>query len=139
VASLFWQQRFEDINSFEQHLVRNGTQVVKIMLNISKGEQKKRFLERLERPEKYWKFSAGDVAERRHWDAYMQAYEGSLEATSTGWAPWYIVPADQKWVARSIVASILRETISSLELRYPQLTAEQQSEFAAAREKLLRE
>lgn len=135
----FWQQRFEDINAFEQHLVRNGTQVVKIMLNISKGEQKKRFLERLERPEKYWKFSAGDVAERRHWDAYMQAYEESLGATSTEWAPWYVVPADQKWVARSIVASILRETISGLELRYPQLTAEQQSEFAAAREELLRE
>jgi len=135
----FWQQRFEDINAFEQHLVRNGTQVVKIMLNISKGEQKQRFLERLERPEKYWKFSAGDVAERRHWDAYMQAYEESLEATSTEWAPWYVVPADQKWVARSIVASILRETISGLELRYPQLTAEQQSKFAAAREELLRE
>lgn len=135
----FWQQRFEDINAFEQHLVRNGTQVVKIMLNISKGEQKKRFFERLERPEKYWKFSAGDVAERRHWDAYVQAYEESLEATSTEWAPWYVVPADQKWVARSIVASILRETISGLELRYPQLTAEQQSEFAAAREELLRE
>jgi len=134
----FWQQRYEDINAFEQHLVRNGTQVVKILLNISKAEQKKRFLERLERPEKHWKFSAADIGERRYWSEYMQAYEDALEATSTEGAPWYIVPADQKWVARSIVASILTDTISRLKLRYPEPTAEQKAEFAAAREELLR-
>jgi PPK2 family polyphosphate:nucleotide phosphotransferase len=134
----FWQQRYEDINAFEQHLVRNGTQVVKILLNISKAEQKKRFLERLERPEKHWKFSAADIGERRYWNEYMQAYEDALEATSTEGAPWYIVPADQKWVARSIVASILTDTISRLKLRYPEPSAEQKAEFAAAREELLR-
>jgi len=134
----FWQQRYEDINAFEQHLVRNGTQVVKILLNISKAEQKKRFLERLERPEKHWKFSAADIGERRYWSEYMQAYEDALEATSTEGAPWYIVPADQKWVARSIVASILTDTISRLKLRYPEPSAEQKAEFAAAREELLR-
>lgn len=134
----FWQQRYEDINAFEQHLVRNGTQVVKILLNISKAEQKKRFLERLERPEKHWKFSAADIGERRYWSEYMQAYEDALEATSTEGAPWYIVPSDQKWVARSIVASILTDTISRLKLRYPEPSAEQKAEFAAAREELLR-
>jgi len=134
----FWQQRYEDINAFEQHLVRNGTQVVKILLNISKAEQKKRFLERLERPEKHWKFSPADIGERRYWNEYMQAYEDALEATSTEGAPWYIVPADQKWVARSIVASILTDTISRLKLRYPEPSAEQKAEFAAAREELLR-
>jgi PPK2 family polyphosphate:nucleotide phosphotransferase len=135
----FWKQRFEDINAFEQHLVRNGTVVVKILLNISKAEQKQRLLERLKRPEKNWKFSASDVGERRYWDDYMEAYQDALEATSTEFAPWYIVPADQKWVARSIVASIVTDTISRLDLRYPELSQVQQAEFAAAREELLNE
>ncbi|MCE2796383.1 MAG: polyphosphate kinase 2 family protein [Planctomyces sp.] len=135
----FWRQRYEDIGSFEQHLVRNGTVIIKIFLNISKAEQKKRLLERLKNPEKNWKFSPGDVRERRHWDEYVEAYEDALEATSTELAPWYIVPADQKWVARSIVASIVTDTIGRLDLRYPELSETQRADFAAARQELLSE
>lgn len=135
----FWQQRYEDINAFEQHLVRNGTKVIKILLNISKAEQKQRLLERLDRPEKHWKFQPGDVRERQYWDQYMEAYEEALQATSTAYAPWYIVPADQKWVARSIVASILADALAQLDLRYPEISAAQQTEFAAARQVLLQE
>ena len=135
----FWKQRYEDIGSFEQHLARNGTVIIKIFLNISKAEQKKRLLERLKNPEKNWKFSPGDVRERRHWDEYVEAYEDALEATSTELAPWYIVPADQKWVARSIVASIVTDTIGRLDLRYPELSETQRADFAAARQELLSE
>jgi PPK2 family polyphosphate:nucleotide phosphotransferase len=135
----FWKQRYEDIGSFEQHLARNGTVIIKIFLNISKAEQKKRLLERLKNPEKNWKFSPGDVRERRHWDVYVVAYEDALEATSTELAPWYIVPADQKWVARSIVASIVTDTIGRLDLRYPELSETQRADFAAARQELLSE
>ncbi|MFN9048402.1 MAG: polyphosphate kinase 2 family protein [Planctomyces sp.] len=135
----FWRQRYEDIGSFEQHLARNGTVIIKIFLNISKAEQKKRLLERLKNPEKNWKFSPGDVRERRHWDEYVEAYEDALEATSTELAPWYIVPADQKWVARSIVASIVTDTIGRLDLRYPELSETQRADFAAARQELLSE
>lgn len=135
----FWKQRYEDISAFEQHLARNGTAIVKIFLNISKGEQKKRLLERLQRPEKNWKFNASDVRERRHWDEYMKAYEDAMEATSTELAPWFIVPADQKWVARSIVASIVSDTINRLDLRYPELSDVQRADFATARQELLSE
>lgn len=135
----FWQQRYDDINAFEQHLVRNGTKVIKILLNISKGEQKQRLLERLDRPEKHWKFQPADVHERQYWDQYMDACEEALQATSTTHAPWFIVPADQKWVARSIVASILTDAMAQLDLRYPEISEQQQAEFAAAREVLLQE
>ena len=103
----FWKKRYEDINAFEKHLVRNGTVVLKFFLHLSKGEQKKRFLDRLDRPEKNWKFSPADLSERAFWDDYMGAYESALEATSTKSAPWYVVPADDKWVTHSAVASIL--------------------------------
>jgi PPK2 family polyphosphate:nucleotide phosphotransferase len=135
----FWQKRYDDINRFERHLVRNGTVVLKFFLNVSKDEQKKRFLERLDNPEKHWKFSAADLAERAHWDRYMEAFEDAIRATSTKWAPWYVVPADHKWAARAIVADVLTTTINSLGLEYPKLDAQQRQALAAARAKLAAE
>jgi PPK2 family polyphosphate:nucleotide phosphotransferase len=131
-----WKQRFEDINNFEQHLARNGTVILKFFLHISKNEQKERFLERLNTPEKHWKFSPGDVAERKHWDEYIDAYEAALTATSTDWAPWYIVPADHKWVTRAVVAGILTHTIRSLDLKYPELTPVQRAALEECRRQL---
>jgi PPK2 family polyphosphate:nucleotide phosphotransferase len=132
----FWEARYEDIRTFEQHLTRNGTVILKFFLNVSKKEQKSRFLERLERPEKNWKFSAADLAERRFWEDYMKAYEDALSATSTGYAPWYVVPADNKWVTRAVIADILTSTIQSLDLRYPIVTDEQRKALAAAKKQL---
>jgi PPK2 family polyphosphate:nucleotide phosphotransferase len=135
----FWQERYDDINQFERHLSRNGTLILKFFLHISKDEQKKRFLERLENPEKHWKFSASDVAERAFWKEYMEAFEEALSATSTEWAPWYIIPADHKWVARAAVADILTSTIGSLNLTYPETTPEQRQALAEARAQLEQE
>jgi PPK2 family polyphosphate:nucleotide phosphotransferase len=132
----FWDARYEDINAFERHLVRNGTVILKFFLNVSKVEQKSRFLERLDRPEKHWKFSTSDLAERSHWDAYQEAYEDALSATSTDWAPWYVVPADYKWVTRAVVADIITTTIRGLDLKYPEVTPEQRKRLADARKKL---
>jgi PPK2 family polyphosphate:nucleotide phosphotransferase len=135
----FWEARYEDITAFERHLVRNGTLILKFFLNISKQEQKRRFLERLENPEKHWKFSASDLAERGFWDQYMQVYEDALSATSTDWAPWYVVPADHKWAARAVVADILTSTIGGLDLRYPEVTAEHRKALEKARERIEQE
>src|SRR5262245_7545377 len=132
----FWAQRYEDINAFERHLTRNGTLILKFFLNLSKTEQKARFLQRLDRPEKNWKFSPSDLAERDHWDAYMDAYEDALSATSTKWAPWYVIPADHKWVARAAVADIITTSIRSLDLRFPDVTEEQKKLLSVARAKL---
>jgi PPK2 family polyphosphate:nucleotide phosphotransferase len=132
----FWQERYDDINDFERHLSRNGTLILKFFLHISKDEQKKRFLERLETPEKHWKFSAADLAERAFWKDYMEAFEEALSATSTEWAPWYIIPADHKWVARAAVAGILTSTIGSLHLTYPEVTPEQRQALEEARTQL---
>jgi PPK2 family polyphosphate:nucleotide phosphotransferase len=132
----FWQARYDDINAFERHLVRNGTVLLKFFLHVSKEEQKRRFLERLERPEKHWKFSTSDLAERGYWDRYMEVYEDALSATSTDWAPWYIVPADHKWVTRAVVADILTSTIQALDLKYPEVTAAQRKALAEARKRL---
>jgi PPK2 family polyphosphate:nucleotide phosphotransferase len=118
----FWDARYEDINNFEHHLHRNGTVVLKFFLNVSKREQKKRFLARIDDPKKHWKFNAGDVAERSHWDQYMEAYEDAINATNTKWAPWYVIPADHKWVARTLVAEFLSNTIGKLDLKYPEVT-----------------
>lgn len=130
----FWEGRYQDINHFERHLVRNGTAVVKVFLHISKAEQRERFLKRLDDPSKHWKFSAADVAERGRWDDYQAAYEQAIAATSTEWAPWYVVPADHKWVSRAIVAALLDRTIRRLDLSYPEVTPEQQGEIARARQ-----
>jgi PPK2 family polyphosphate:nucleotide phosphotransferase len=128
-----WPQRYEDINQFEKHLERNGTVILKFFLHVSKKEQKRRLLERLENPDKHWKFSAADLAERAHWSEYAEAYEDALSATSTRHAPWYIIPADHKWVARSLVSQILTEQIQALDLKFPELTKEQRSALAKAK------
>jgi PPK2 family polyphosphate:nucleotide phosphotransferase len=133
----FWQDRYDDINAFERHLVRNGTIILKFFLNVSKEEQKRRFLERLDRAEKHWKFSAADLTERGFWDEYMEAYEDALNATSTDWAPWYVVPADHKWITRAAIADILTTAICSLGLRHPEATEEQRKALAEARSKLV--
>lgn len=132
----FWEDRYEDINAFERHLVRNGTVVLKFFLNVSKDEQKRRFLERLDRAEKNWKFSPSDMAERAYWDDYVGAYEDALSATSTEWAPWYVVPADHKWVTRAVVADIVATAIHGLGLAVPEVTAEDRTRLAEARKKL---
>jgi PPK2 family polyphosphate:nucleotide phosphotransferase len=115
----FWAARYDDLNAFERHLDRNGTKVVKFFLHVSKAEQKRRFLARLDQPEKNWKFSAADVTERGRWDAYMQAYDDAITATSKEWAPWYVLPADHKRVMQAMAATVIVETISSLDLRWP--------------------
>ncbi len=135
----FWRRRYQDINAFERHLTRNGTVILKFFLNVSKDEQKRRFLERLDRPEKNWKFSPADLAEREHWGEYMRAYSDCLSETSTKWAPWYVVPADHKWVARAVVADVIRTTIHSMDLKYPEVTDEQREHLAEARRRLLAE
>lgn len=139
VGESFWKDRYDDINQFERHLARNGTIVLKFFLNVSKDEQRRRFLERLENPDKYWKFSAADVTERKFWDAYMQAYEEAIQATSTPWAPWYVVPADQKWVTRAVVADVLTSTIRHLDLRYPEPTEDRRDALKAAHKALKNE
>lgn len=131
-----WKERYEDINAFEQHLVRNGTVILKFFLNVSKKEQKKRFLERLDTPDKNWKFSIHDIEERQYWDDYMEAYEDAIKATSTPWAPWYVIPADRKYIARAVVADILARTIQSLDLSYPKVTADQRQALKKAKKQL---
>jgi PPK2 family polyphosphate:nucleotide phosphotransferase len=116
-----WKQRFEEINNFEKYLVSNGIIVLKFFLNVSKDEQKSRFLERIERPEKNWKFSVSDVKERGYWDEYMKAYGEAMTATSTDWAPWHIIPADHKWFTRLAVAHFIDEKLRSLNLAYPEV------------------
>ncbi|HKQ01360.1 MAG TPA: polyphosphate kinase 2 family protein [Actinomycetes bacterium] len=135
----FWAERHEDINAFERHLDRNGTRIVKFFLNISKREQKRRFLARLDEPGKQWKFSAADLAERARWDDYMRAFEEAITATSTPWAPWYVIPADHKPVMQAMVAAILVDTIESLELSWPEVSEQAQVANAEARRKLAAE
>jgi PPK2 family polyphosphate:nucleotide phosphotransferase len=132
----FWTDRFDDINAFEKHLARNGTVIVKFFLNVSKKEQRRRFLARLEDPRKHWKFSSADLAERGFWDEYMKAYEDAIGATSTEWAPWYVIPADHKWIARAAVASILTDTIRSLDLEFPGISGEQRKALMLAKKQL---
>ena len=131
-----WEKRYEDINAFEQHLDRNGTTIVKFFLHVSKAVQKKRFLARLDRPHKEWKFNAADVTERAHWDEYMAAYEDALTATSTPWAPWYVIPADHKWLTQALVAAILVHTIDGLGLQWPEVSDEEREANLEARRRL---
>jgi PPK2 family polyphosphate:nucleotide phosphotransferase len=128
-----WKQRFEEINCFEKYLVDNGIIVLKFFLNVSKEAQKKRFLDRINLPEKNWKFSAGDVKERAHWDDYMKAYEDVFSHTSTDWAPWYIIPADSKWFTRLAVADIICSQLKALNLQYPTLSEAHQQELQTAK------
>lgn len=128
-----WPERYESIRNFEQHLSRNGTVVLKFWLNVSKDEQKARFLARLDEPEKNWKFNSGDVGERAHWPAYMRAYQDALNATSRACAPWYAIPADSKSYMRMAVAEIVVKTLRGMQLEYPRLGAAEKQRFAEMR------
>jgi PPK2 family polyphosphate:nucleotide phosphotransferase len=134
-----WEHRYDDINNFERHLVRNGTLILKFFLHVSKEEQRKRFLDRINQPEKHWKFSSSDVRERQFWDEYVAAYEECLTKTNTNWAPWYVIPADHKWVTRTVVASIIAHAIGNLRLEYPKITKERRKEIEEAKNQLERE
>jgi PPK2 family polyphosphate:nucleotide phosphotransferase len=139
VGKGIWRDRLEDIASFERYLARNGIAVVKFFLNVSKKEQKKRFLERLDKPDKNWKFSAADVVERQYWNKYQEAYEDAIRATASKAAPWFVVPADNKWFTRLVVAAAIVSTLEKLELQYPKVSDAQKKELAAARAKLMKE
>ena len=134
-----WQQRFEQINNFEKYLTDNGTVVLKFFLNVSLEEQRSRFLDRINRPEKNWKFSASDVKERKFWQDYMKAYEAVFNHTSTEYAPWYIIPADHKWFARLAVADIINHQLGQMDLHYPQVSEQHRQELLKAKEMLERE
>lgn len=128
-----WKQRFDQIRNFETHLAANGTQILKFFLNVSKKEQKKRFLARIAEEEKNWKFSMGDVKERAHWDEYMTAYTEAIQATSTDDAPWYVIPADKKWFTRLAVSEVVVQKLESMKLSYPIVTEEHKAELAEAK------
>ena len=139
VTTDIWKERHKDIRAFERYLTRNGVVIRKFFLHLSKKEQKKRFLERLENPEKNWKFSADDVRERKFWDEYMEAYEDMIRHTATEDAPWYVVPADNKWFTRLVVAAAVVSTLDALDLSYPKVSKAERKELAAARRALLAE
>jgi PPK2 family polyphosphate:nucleotide phosphotransferase len=134
-----WKHRFEQIRNFETHLAGNGTHILKFFLNVSKKEQKQRFLDRIAEKEKNWKFSMGDVKERAHWDDYMKAYTEAIEGTSTDAAPWYVIPADKKWFTRLAVSEVIVQKLESMKLSYPVVTAEHEAELAEAKEQLEKE
>jgi PPK2 family polyphosphate:nucleotide phosphotransferase len=136
VTKEIWEDRYKDIRSFERYLSRNGVLIRKFFLHVSKKEQKRRFLERLDNPDKNWKFSAADAKERGFWDAYMEAYEDTIRATATKHAPWYVVPADNKWFTRVVVAAAVIDGLHSLGLRYPELDERMRKELAAVRKSL---
>jgi len=136
VTKDIWKERFQDIRGFERYLARNGMAILKFFLHVSKEEQKKRFLERIEEPEKNWKFSSSDVKEREHWDDYMEAYEDMIRNTATKSAPWYVVPADNKWFARIVVAAAVIDALDSLDLKYPKADDRKLKELAAAKRAL---
>jgi PPK2 family polyphosphate:nucleotide phosphotransferase len=136
VGKKIWKERFEDICCFERHMARSGTVIRKFFLNLSKKEQKKRFLARLDHPEKNWKFSAADIHERKWWDDYQDAYEDMIRNTSTEEAPWYVVPADNKWFTRLVVSCVLVDTLESLNLSYPKVDPAKQKELEAAKKLL---
>jgi PPK2 family polyphosphate:nucleotide phosphotransferase len=131
-----WKERYEDIANFEHYLTRNGVRILKFFLHVSKREQKRRFMERLDAPEKNWKFSAGDVAERQHWSEYQDAYEEAIRNTASEHAPWYVVPADNKWFTRLVVAGAVVDAIAKLDLAYPKISAQTRQELDAARAQL---
>jgi PPK2 family polyphosphate:nucleotide phosphotransferase len=132
----FWKNRYESICDYEKHLHRNGTVILKFFLNVSKEEQKRRFLERIDNSEKNWKFSVSDVAEREFWKDYMSAYQEVISETATNKAPWYIIPADNKWFMQMAVGDIIHDTLKSLGLEYPNLSVEEKKKLLEAKEKL---
>jgi PPK2 family polyphosphate:nucleotide phosphotransferase len=138
VTKHVWDERFEDINAFERYLSRNGTVIRKFHLHVSRGEQRRRLLERLDDPTKNWKFSESDVLERREWRQYQRAFAEAIAATSHRHAPWYVVPADHKWFAQAVVADVIAQTLDDLDLSFPRLTAQQRRALARARRMLAR-
>ena len=139
VTKKIWKERFEDINALERYLARNGTLIRKFFLHVSKEEQRRRFLSRLEEPSKNWKFSLADAQERHHWKDYMEAYEAVIRHTSTPWAPWHVIPADNKWFTRLAVAAAVVDALASLDLRFPDVSEAQRVELGKARRALLTE
>jgi PPK2 family polyphosphate:nucleotide phosphotransferase len=133
VIKSIWEERYEDIRNVERYLTRNGVLIRKFFLHVSKEEQRKRFLERLDNPDKNWKFSMADAKERGHWDDYQEAYEDMLRATATKHAPWYVVPADNKWFTRVVVAAAIIDALGSLDLKFPEVSDDKKKELAAAR------
>jgi PPK2 family polyphosphate:nucleotide phosphotransferase len=136
VTKRIWKERLEDIRAYERYLARNGVVILKFFLHVSRKEQKQRFLDRLDTPEKNWKFAASDVAERDHWDDYMAAYEEAIRATASKHAPWYVIPADHKWFTRLAVAGVIAQALSRLNLAYPEVDSARRRELALARKKL---
>jgi polyphosphate kinase 2 (PPK2 family) len=135
----FWKHRYEDINALERYMTRNGIAIRKFFLNVSKEEQKKRFLSRLDDSAKNWKFSASDIKERKYWDDYMDAYEKMIRNTATEYAPWVVVPADNKWFSRLLVVATIVDALNSLDLHYPRLNDDQLAELTQARKQLEKE
>lgn len=135
----FWQKRYKQIRRFEKNIAQNGTVILKFFLHLSKDEQRNRFLERIDNPEKNWKFSFGDINERNYWDEYQTTYEDALSNTSLEVAPWYVIPADNKWFTRAAIANIIADKLESLDLNYPELPQEEKDKLAAARQKLTSE
>jgi len=136
VGKSIWEERLADIARFEDYLTRQGVVILKFYLNLSYAEQKKRFLKRLDKPDKNWKFSASDIRERQYWDDYMEAYDEAIRATASKAAPWFVVPADNKWFTRLVVAAAIVEAVENLDLEYPKLTQDQIKDLAAARAEL---
>lgn len=132
----FWEKRYESIRNFEKHLTQNGTKIIKIFLNVSKKEQKKRFLDRINEPEKNWKFAAGDLSERKLWDEYMEAYERAINETSKDHAPWFVIPADDKWFARVAAIQIIIDALQNMNLKFPKLAKEEQQKLDDAKSQL---
>jgi PPK2 family polyphosphate:nucleotide phosphotransferase len=139
VTPRIWEERYEDICNIEHYLSRNGYVIRKIFLNVSNGEQKRRFMERLENPEKHWKFSSSDAKERQFWNEYMNAYEAMIRGTAKPYAPWYVVPADNKWYTRVVVAAAIIDALEALDLKYPEMTKSQKQQLAEARKALVGE
>ncbi|MDR3694956.1 polyphosphate kinase 2 family protein [Mucilaginibacter sp.] len=137
VDKKFWKRRYESIRSFEKHLTDNGTVIIKFFLNVSKEEQRQRFLQRIDDPEKNWKFSASDVYEREFWDDYMKAYEKAIKETSTESCPWYVLPADKKWFTRVAISTIILDTLKGLKLKYPVLPKEEKAKLEEAKKLLM--
>ena len=139
VSKNIWNERYREINDFEKHLYENGTIILKFFLHVSKEEQKKRFLKRIDTPEKNWKFSASDIDERKYWDKYQQAYAEAISATSKKHAPWYIIPADHKWFMRYAVSQVIVETMEDIKMSYPVLSDEQKANLESCKKQLLQE
>ncbi|SNT09615.1 polyphosphate kinase 2 family protein [Tropicimonas sediminicola] len=139
IDDAFWKRRFKDIRAFERHLSNSGTAVLKFFFHISKDEQARRFLDRIDEPEKNWKFSLGDIEERKHWDAYMAAYEDMIRNTARGYAPWFVVPANNKWYARLVVSSVLLDTLERIDPQFPQVDEDFLQRMHEARDALARD